>query len=64
MNKSCLIIFLAIMVFMVAFVCEVVSITTGSIGIDTEQPVARDGTWVDTVSPYKLPEKQQYWTTP
>ena len=64
MNKPFLVLIVAIMILMVAFVCQVVSITGGSYDIELVHQVVRDGTWVDTVTPYKLPEKQHYWTKP
>ncbi len=64
MAKQFLLLFIAIMVLMVAFAYEV-----GTLGVETdniriEHHVEKDGTWVDTPTPYKLPEKKHFWTLP
>lgn len=64
MNKPFLVLIVAIMILMVAFVCVLVSNTEGSHDIELVHQVVRDGTLVDAVTPYKLPEKKHYWTKP
>ena len=64
MPKQFLLLFIAIMVLMVAFAYEAGSLAVASDKIRIEQHVVKDGTWVDTSAPYKLPEKKHFWTLP
>ena len=64
MNKQFLLIFIAIMILMVAFAYEAGSLVVASDNIRIERHVVKDGTWVDTAPPYKLPEKKHFWTLP
>ena len=64
MTKQFLLLFIAIMVLMVAFAYEVGTLVVTSDNIRIEHHVVKDGTWVDTSSPYKLPEKKHFWTLP
>ena len=51
------------MLLMSAFVIEINELTVQDDYRIVHQ-VVRDGTWVDTVKPYKLPEKNHFWTLP
>lgn len=64
MSKQFLLLFIAIMIFMVAFAYEAGSLAVASDNIRIEHHVEKDGTWVDTSTPYKLPEKKHFWTLP
>ena len=64
MVKQFLLIFIAIMILMVAFAYEVGTLAVESDNILIEHHVEKDGTWVDTSTPYKLPEKKHFWTLP
>lgn len=64
MNKQFLLLFIAIMILMVAFAYEAGSLAVASDNIRIEHHVVKDGTWVDTPAPYKLPEKKHFWTLP
>ena len=64
MNKQFILLFVAIMILMVAFAFEVGSVAVASDDVRIEHHVAKDGTWVDTSPPYKLPEKKHFWTLP
>ena len=64
MTKQFLLLFIAIMILMVAFVYEAGSLAVSPDNIHIEHQVAKDGTWVDTSAPYKLPEKKHFWTMP
>ena len=64
MTKQFLLLFIAIMILMVAFAYEVGTLAVASDNIRIEHHVVKDGTWVDTSAPYKLPEKKQFWTLP
>ena len=64
MAKQFLLLFIAIMVLMVAFAYEVGTLAVESDNIRIEHHVVKDGTWVDTSTPYKLPEKKHFWTLP
>ena len=64
MAKQFLLLFIAIMIFMVAFAYEDGTLAVASDNIHIEHHVVKDGTWVDTSTPYKLPEKKHFWTLP
>lgn len=64
MNKQFLLLFIAIMILMVAFAYEDGTLAVASDNIHIEHHVVKDGTWVDTSTPYKLPEKKHFWTLP
>jgi hypothetical protein len=64
MTKQFLLLFIAIMILMVAFAYEVGTLAVESDNIRIEHHVVKDGTWVDTSTPYKLPEKKHFWTLP
>jgi len=64
MTKQFLLLFIAIMILMVAFAYEVGTLAVESDDIRIEHHVVKDGTWVDTSTPYKLPEKKHFWTLP
>ena len=64
MIKQFLLLFIAIMILMVAFAYEAGSLAVASDNIRIEHHVVKDGTWVDTSTPYKLPEKKHFWTLP
>lgn len=64
MTKQFLLLFAAIMILMVAFAYEVGTLAVASDDIRIEHHVVKDGTWVDTSAPYKLPEKKHFWTLP
>lgn len=64
MSKQFLLLFIAIMILMVAFAYEAGSLAVASDNIRIEHHVVKDGTWVDTSAPYKLPEKKHFWTLP
>ena len=65
MAKQFLLLFIAIMIIMVAFACEPVTLAVASDNIRIEEHVVKDGTWVDTSARcYKLPEKKHFWTLP
>ena len=61
MTKQFLLLFIAIMVLMVAFAYEAGSLAVASNNIRIEHHVVKDGTWVDTSAPYKLPEKKHFF---
>ena len=63
MKHPFLILLLAFMLLMSAFVIEINELTVQDDYRIVHQ-VVRDGTWVDTVKPYKLPEKNHFWTLP
>lgn len=64
MTKQFLLLFIAIMILMVAFAYEAGSLAVVPDNIRIEHHVVKDGTWVDTSAPYKLPEKKHFWTLP
>lgn len=64
MTKQFLILFMAIMIIMVAFVYELGTLAVTSDEIRMERHAVQDGTWVDASVPYKLPEKKHFWTLP
>lgn len=64
MSKQFLLLFIAIMILMVAFAYEAGSLAVSSDNIRIEHHDVKDGTWVDTPAPYKLPEKKHFWTLP
>lgn len=64
MTKQFLLLFIAIMILMVAFAYESGTLTVETDNILIEHHVMKDGTWVDTAAPYKLPEKKHFWTLP
>lgn len=64
MTKQFLLLFIAIMILMVAFAYEVGTLAVDTDDIRIEHHVVKDGTWVDTSAPYKLPEKKHFWTLP
>lgn len=64
MAKQFLLLLIAIMILMVAFAYEVGTLAVESDNIRIEHHVEKDGTWVDTSTPYKLPEKKHFWTLP
>lgn len=64
MAKQFLLLFIAIMIFMVAFAYEDGTLTDTPGNVRIEYHVARDGTWLAIPAPYKLPEKKQFWTMP
>lgn len=64
MTKQFLLLFIAIMILMVAFAYEVGTLAVDTDDIRIEHHVVKDGTWVDTSTPYKLPEKKHFWTLP
>lgn len=64
MPKQFLLLFIAIMIFMVAFAYEDGTLADAPGNVRIEYHVARDGTWLAIPVPYKLPEKKQFWTMP
>ena len=64
MSKQFLLLFIAIMIFMVAFAYEDGTLAVAPGNVRIEYHVARDGTWLAIPAPYKLPEKKQFWTMP
>lgn len=64
MAKQFLLLFIAIMIFMVAFAYEDGTLADAPGNVRIEYHVARDGTWLAIPAPYKLPEKKQFWTMP
>lgn len=64
MAKQFLLLFIAIMIFMVAFAYEGGTLAVAPGNVRIEYHVARDGTWLAIPAPYKLPEKKQFWTMP
>lgn len=64
MSKQFLLLFIAIMIFMVAFAYEDGTLADAPGNVRIEYHVARDGTWLAIPAPYKLPEKKQFWTMP
>lgn len=64
MAKQFLLLFIAIMIFMVAFAYEDGTLAVAPGNVRIECHVARDGTWLAIPAPYKLPEKKQFWTMP
>lgn len=64
MAKQFLLLFIAIMIFMVAFAYEDGTLAVAPGKVRIEYHVARDGTWLAIPAPYKLPEKKQFWTMP
>lgn len=65
MTKQFLLLFIAIMVFMVAFAYKSGSLAVDSDKMPIERHVAKDGTWVvNTSASYKLPEKKHFWIFP
>ena len=64
MAKQFLLLLIATMILMVAFAYEVGTLAVESDNILIEHHVEKDGTWVDTSTPYKLPEKKHFWTLP
>lgn len=64
MAKQFLLLFIAIMIFMVAFAYEDGTLAVSPGNVRIEYHVARDGTWLAIPAPYKLPEKKQFWTMP
>lgn len=64
MAKQFLLLFIAIMIFMVAFAYEDGTLAVAPGNVRIEYHVARDGTWLTIPAPYKLPEKKQFWTMP
>lgn len=64
MAKQFLLLFIAIMIFMVAFAYEDGTLAVAPGNVRIEYHVARDGTWLAIPVPYKLPEKKQFWTMP
>ena len=52
MTKQFLLLFIAIMILMVAFAYEAGSLAVASDNIRIEHHVMKDGTWVDTSTPY------------
>ena len=64
MIKQFLLLFIAIMIFMVAFAYEDGTLADAPGNVRIEYHVARDGTWLAIPAPYKLPEKKQFWTMP
>jgi len=55
---------MVIMVIMVAFAFKVGTNIAYEDCICIRHQAVRDGTWVDTSAPYKLPEKKHFWTLP
>lgn len=64
MSKQFLLLFMAIMIFMVAFAYEDGTLAVAPGNVRIEYHVARDGTRLAIPAPYKLPEKKQFWTMP
>ena len=64
MSKQFLLLFIAIMIFMVAFAYEDGTLAVAPGNVRIEYHVARDGTWVAIPFRYKLPEKKHFWTMP
>lgn len=64
MAKQFLLLFIAIMIFMVAFAYEDGTLAVAPDNVRIEYHVARDGTRLAIPAPYKLPEKKQFWTMP
>ena len=64
MAKQFLLLFIAIMIFMVAFAYEDGTLAVAPGNVRIEYHVARDGTWLAIPFRYKLPEKKQFWTMP
>jgi hypothetical protein len=55
---------MALMILMTVFVIEITSISEQDDDIEIVHQVVRDGTWVDTIKPYKLLEKKHFWILP
>jgi len=55
---------MALMILMTVFVIEITSIYEQDDEIEIVHQVVRDGTWVDTIRPYKLLEKKHFWILP
>ena len=64
MAKQFLLLFIAIMIFMVAFAYEDGTLADAPGNVRIEYHVARDGTWLAIPAPYKLPEKKHFWILP
>ena len=64
MAKQFLLLFIAIMIFMVAFAYEDGTLAVAPGNARIEYHVARDGTWLAIPAPYKLPEKKHFWILP
>ncbi len=64
MAKQFLLLFIAIMIFMVAFAYEDGTLAVAPGNVRIEYHVARDGTWLAIPAPYKLPEKKHFWILP
>lgn len=64
MAKQFLLLFIAIMIFMVAFAYEDGTLADAPGNVRIEYHVARDGTWLAIPFRYKLPEKKHFWTMP
>ena len=64
MPKQFLLLFIAIMIFMVAFAYEDGTLADAPGNVRIEYHVARDGTWLAIPAPYKLPEKKHFWILP
>lgn len=64
MSKQFLLLFIAIMIFMVAFAYEDGTLADAPGNVRIEYHVARDGTWLAIPAPYKLPEKKHFWILP
>ena len=64
MAKQFLLLFIAIMIFMVAFAYEDGTLGVAPENVRIEYHVARDGTWLAIPFRYKLPEKKHFWILP
>lgn len=64
MAKQFLLLFIAIMIFMVAFAYDDGTLADAPGNVRIEYHVARDGTWLAIPAPYKLPEKKHFWILP
>ena len=64
MKSPFFILAMALMILMTVFVIEITSISEQDDDIEIVHQVVRDGTWVDTIKPYKLLEKKHFWILP
>ena len=63
MKHPILLLFMALLVLLVIFTFEISTVPVQD-DFQIIHQVVRYGTWVDTVEPYKLPEKKHFWTIP
>jgi hypothetical protein len=63
MKHPILLLIMALLVLLGIFTFEISNVPAQE-DVQIIHQVVRDGTWVDSVKPYKLPEKKHFWAIP